>query len=236
MTQSSPNLLTIFLGGSGVVGALITLGSAYAKILNKKYVEPLERDKQTLISENGRLRSDLQNAKIEKAEALSEVDKIVSLFESLRESNLSPNDAATIKRMMAKVQRIQSMKNEAEAYKAAANWLEYRRQQWIKDALQRAIQEHPSLVPKEVRKSFQKDIGNYLSWVHTSLYEYQHANAPLHLFVPSPTIRSTFPYIAAIRCIKDNGDRGELNVEQSVHLEKMLNKLIERIPSEIKIS
>lgn len=230
-TQSSPDWLTILLGSGGV--GVIALFGVSAGFVIRQHISVLRQAKDNLTSENNLLKDRLARAEADKKAADDEVSSMFTILEGLRESDLSTDDAAKLKRVLGGLHRIKSMQEGFNTYKAAAQWLEYRKEAWVEEAVRKAFHEHPKLFNRKTRKAFHKDINDYLSWVYTSLYTYGHARAPLKNFVKDPVLKSPFPYTTAIQQIVSNGDRKELTVEQSISLEKMLDQLLKKIHKEI---
>jgi len=227
-SQSSQDLIKLLLGGGGVLG-LITVVGGFAGFLIKQHVETLRQANQNLSKQNQDLQKKLEQAEAKEKKAVEEVSSITTIFETMQESSLSPADAARLKRVLGRCRRIQSMHEGFEVYKSAARWLDYRKSDWVDEAVNAAVQQHSKLVPKRLRKQFKQDISSYLDWVHISLYVYGHARAPVKKFVKQPSIQHSYPYRTAIEHIRDNGERQELTIEQANCLEKMLDELIKKI-------
>jgi hypothetical protein len=235
MTQTSPNWFTVVLGGGGVM-SLLTLAGGYASFVIKKHIDAIEQQNKNLIIENEGLRRNIENAETELKNAMSEIEHLYATVERIREAELSSDDAARLKRVVGNLQDIKSRQKgkRFEEYKIAARWLDYRKSSWVKDASHYAIQKYSKIVPWQRRKKFKQDITGYLDWVYTSLYVYGHARLPLSRFVSEPIIKSSFPYVSAIRNIIENKDRGDLTVDQSTYLEGMLEELITKIRNKFK--
>lgn len=231
MTQSSqsfPDLLKLLIGGGGIV----TVAGSFTGFLVKKHIDTLNQANHNLRSENDRLKASLAKAEADEKASRDEVESLVTIFETLQDSDLSPSDAARLKRILGGLHRIKSLQGEFEVYKTAARWLNYRKTEWVNDAAKIAIQQHSELVPRRTRQKFKKDIASYLDWVYTSLYVYGHPDAPIRKFVHHPSVRSSYPYLSAIDCLKNNGDRGDLTIEESTSLERMLDELMNKIRNE----
>ncbi len=233
MAQNSPNLLTTILGGSGVLG-ILTLMGGFAGFVVNKHVAAIEAEKMRLTGDNTTLRQSLGKAETDLKNAIDDVSNVFVLLEQQRDAEpLSSEDAARMKRILGQFQRLRLIK-EFEEYKTAARWLNYRKSDWVKEAVRVAVKEHSKLIPRQVRKRFEQDIAAYLNWVCMSLYVYEHAKAPLSQFVSKPAIQNSFPYSAAIRYLKENRDRGELTLNQSRYLENMLDELLRKLTNEFK--
>ena len=234
MDQPSLNWLKL-LGTSGIIGALGLAGAFVAFIINL-YRTALEEQNRGLDEENKRLKNRLVEIEADRVEAKSEVSKVIKMLVRLREDS-SPDDFIQLAEIIAKVERFQLDDVETfEAQRSAAQWLEYRKDDWIKDAVKVSIQKHAKLVLPRVRKQFQKDIAAYLKWVVKSLSTNGHPDESLGEFVGKPTINSAIPYITAVRHVRDNGDREELTAEQSRYLEAMFDELLRKLPAEFSKS
>ncbi|MDX2240613.1 MAG: hypothetical protein NW224_08020 [Leptolyngbyaceae cyanobacterium bins.302] len=236
MTQAapaSPSLLQIVLGGGGILG-LLSLAGGYTVFLINKHISLLDQANKALVRDNEKLTASLTKAESDAKAAMDDVDDLFRILETIRESDLSADDAARLKRVLGGLRKIQAMQQGLESYKAAARWLDKRKSDWCKEAARIAIQKYPKLVPLSRRRKFQENLASYLNWIYTSLYVYGHPDAPLSNFVQSPVIPFSQPYIAALEKIKNNGDRDELSVEQSICLEKMIDELIEKIHADFK--
>jgi hypothetical protein len=208
--------------------------SAFAAYVIKKHVEVLEQENKNLSRENTQLEAKLTKAEADAKDAKADVESITVIFEDLQQSGLKPEDAARLQRVLGRLRRIQSMQQGFENYRSAARWLEHRKIEWVKESVKQATRKHPTLVTRKSKKKFQQDIEGYLDWIYTSLYVYGHQKAPIKDFVGHPNINSSYPYIAAICSLKDNGDRKELTIEQTICLEKMMDELINKIRIEFK--
>lgn len=241
-----PNWIIAVLGGGGVIAIIPPVYKAIEKFLARKYVAPLEREKHELIEENVRIERERQrlaedNIRLQneltlsdkkRDEALSEINDFYQLLEELREADIPPKNAATLRRLLRNSKRLESLSAEAKDYEIAAKWLKYCQAEWANEATKVAQSKHSLLFSNEIRENFCKDIIRCLEWAYISLSQYQHTHAPLSRFIGKPYVNSYFPYMDAIAHIKKHRDKSSLEMEQSLILDRYLVALIEKIKDE----
>lgn len=237
MTQAAQGWIELLLGKGGLVGLMGTtvgvIGGLTGFLINQRF-EGLKQEHRVLEQKNELLQEKLKTVEAEKKDVSDSVNDIITILEKLRESELNPDDAAKLRRFLGGFERIRSMKEKTRDFKAASQWLDYRKATWVEEASAEAIQKHPSLIPLGLKKRFRKDIEGYLNWAYTSLNVYEHPDAPLSNFVAKPALQSLFPYATAIRYLIDNFDRGDLTIEQSRYLESIFDELARKISDEFK--
>ena len=233
MSQSSSNWDILLKVGA----PFLAMAGAYAVFVFKKHTDQMEYRINNLSYDKKELQQSLQKVEAEKEQAIDNFLKTKNILENIRDRGLdsvTPEQIEAIKTMLGAYENFASSQAEMEDYRPGAKWLKHREEDWVQEACRAAIKEYPKLVLRKTRKQFHQEISSYLNWVYESLYIYGQPSGALGTFVRKPIIKDPMPYVAAIRHVRDNRDRGELTLDESRHLENMLDELIRQINYEFR--
>lgn len=209
-----------------LIGILTLVGALVAFI-----VKQLLTNKDVIIDG---LNKEVQRYKIKLQEAeQAEEESRNAISELLDKDNLNSQVLLKLNNIHQLFNRLDDKKKILEEYRKSADWLDFRRQNWIDRASKAAIKKYGRSIPILKRQQFKKDIAGYLHWVYICLYFYGHPDVPIQDCVNHPTIQAPAPYIYAIKYIKNKEEWGELTREQSNYLKDMFDELIEKLEDEL---
>lgn len=241
--MSQTNLSTwvsIILGGGGLIGVSTLLFNLFKQVTDAKdadirrlenRIASLEKDHVRSIDslerqhkrEINSLQRELENKKQE-LEKIGDFRRLIEeAVDDLERKGITAETNASLRKIESYLTSIQSNQEPLNSMKTAARWVEYRKEEWLRQAVEVAIEKYPDLIPKSQIASFEEDVANYLQWLYDSLFYGFFCR--LEEYVSTPTIKSPFPYRAALQKLKEIKDFGELAPSEAQDLQDYINEL-----------
>lgn len=246
MTQSSQDWTKI----AGVIATGVSLVATYTAYMFKQRLDNKEDQIAQKTNRIGYLEADLSRQEKSYERRIKELEQELEkseerqrdAYDTLRETldgidknSLSSQDLVRVKKIVSLLERLKDtdIQETLNNYKSACKWLRYRRDAWAAEASQNIFQKSPDIPSCENVNNFQRDLRGYLDWIISCMQVGHTQNNPLENFVASPSLKSPYPYVEAIRYIQRKEDWGDLKQNQITCLSDFLEKLIERLNESI---
>lgn len=236
----------VTLGSGGLIGALTFLFNLLKHLTDKrnenkqtaednaaKLRQIHEREIELLKSAHRAKESSLQRELERKKIELENVSDFRQLFEEaiddLANQSLTDETRSSLRKIKSYLARIQSDTKLIDSMRIAAQWVEYKKEEWLKQAIEAAVSQYPELLTSEKQDSFGVDISNYLGWLRDSL----HCGFcyPIEDYVPKPAIGSPFPYRTALQTLEETEKLGDLKGLEASYLQDYIDELVRIAPT-----
>jgi acetolactate synthase small subunit len=244
MTQPTlPTWVPIVLGGGGIVGASTILFNLFKQVTDAKdaHIKRLEGSISSLEKQHEReiefikvnhnreidnLHRELESKKQELAELGSFMEIIESTVDDLSRQEMTPEIRSSLKKIEGFLIDIDRNREILKSTRTAAEWLSYKRETWVNQAVKSAARRYPDILTTEKIELFKADILKYLDWVYDSL---SHGfTCRMEDYVRNPKISPSFPYKAAFQELAEISDFGQLSDSEVKDLQDYISELPRR--------
>lgn len=199
-----------------------------AEIREKYAMENLREDHSREVQRLTRkLEASMQNEK-------DSLEALLSIVQSIDASTFGSEDLAKVQKLRNRLDLLMSpeVQKPLTDCKKAAQWVKYRKDDWVGEALDLAVQSHQSLIPRNQKPELQRDMEGYLRWLCDCLQVGHTQNRPISSYVGTPAINTPFLYADALDQLRRKEDYGRLSETQAGFLDDFFRKLIERVSDE----
>ncbi|MBW4652689.1 MAG: hypothetical protein KME20_06650 [Kaiparowitsia implicata GSE-PSE-MK54-09C] len=233
--------LPLVFGGGGIIGlsALVIKSLTDSK---DETIRRLERSKEDLEKahakhvlilkekhdqEVGYLHRDLESKKSELKRMGDFRQLLEEAVEDLAQKGITSETSYSLRKIESFLVTIEQNKEYLQSSQTAADWVHYKKDDWLQLALRTASEAHPDLITDDKVESFKQDIYEYLRWLAESL---QHGFfCRIEDYVENHTIDLVFPYRTAIHKIIATKDFGQLSTSEAQYLKDYLGELVKLI-------
>jgi len=155
-------------------------------------------------------------------------------MQSIDASTFGGEDIARIQKLRNRLDHLMApeVQKPLDDCKKAAQWVKHRKENWVGESLDFAVQRHQSLIPNNGKPELRRDIDGYLRWLYDCLQVGHTQNRPISSYVGTPAINTSFPYSEALEQLRRKEDYGSLSETQAGFLDDFLRKLIEKVSNE----
>jgi len=225
MAQASLPTWVIALGSGGLVG-LSTLILNLFKQLSDEKDKTTKRLKETYETQILDLKQELEITKQE-LKGIKNFKKTLEVtVDNLKREGVTPETNEILRRIEGYLIEIEANDKLINKTRNAADWVDERKKEWVNQVTKAAIKQYPRKIPRRKIPTFKQDMGNYLNWLHDSLYSGFFRK--MDSYVKTPAIESQFPYRFAFQELREMKDFGPLDPSEAEYLQKYIEELARR--------